>query len=92
MSYTQTVQLSSGEHVTVQAWPLSDIAANSSDFYALLELLAAQPDLYAAVPNGTDQTYLREFLLVADHNAYHLGELALLKRLLAAGPHEEQKA
>ncbi len=43
-------------------------------------------DLDAAVPNGTGQTYLRELLLVIDHNAYHLGELVLLRRLLGAWP------
>ncbi len=41
-------------------------------------------DLYAGVPNGTGQTYLRELLLVADHNAYHLGELVVVRRALGA--------
>jgi hypothetical protein len=41
-------------------------------------------DLLAPVPNGSGQTYLRELLLVADHNAYHLGQLVLLRRLLGA--------
>lgn len=41
-----------------------------------------QVDLFAAIPHGTGQTYLRELLLVADHNAYHLGALVLLRRLL----------
>ena len=42
-------------------------------------------DLFAVVPNGSgDQTYLRELLLVADHTAYHLGELVVLRRLLGA--------
>lgn len=42
-------------------------------------------DLFAVVPNGTgDQTYLRELLLVADHTAYHLGEMVVLRRLLGA--------
>ena len=43
-------------------------------------------DLGAAIPHGDGQTYLREFLLVADHNAYHLGELIVVRRLLAAWP------
>ncbi len=41
-------------------------------------------DLYARIPHGTGQTILREALLTADHNAYHLGELVLLRRLLGA--------
>jgi hypothetical protein len=41
-------------------------------------------DLYAKIPWGDGQTILREALLVADHNAYHLGELLMLRRLLGA--------
>lgn len=39
-------------------------------------------DLYAKIPHGDGQTYLREALLVADHNAYHLGQLAMVRRIL----------
>jgi hypothetical protein len=39
-------------------------------------------DLYARIPHGDGQTILREALLVADHNAYHLGQLVLLRRML----------
>jgi uncharacterized damage-inducible protein DinB len=46
----------------------------------------ASIDLFAAVPNGTGQTYLRELLLVADHNAYHVGQLVLARRALGAWP------
>lgn len=41
-------------------------------------------DLFAAIPHGDGQTYLREALLAADHNAYHLGEFVVLRRLLGA--------
>jgi uncharacterized damage-inducible protein DinB len=46
--------------------------------------LVADPatDLLAVVPHGTTQTYLREVLLTADHNAYHLGQLTVVRRLL----------
>ena len=37
-------------------------------------------DLFAPIPHGTGQTLLREILLVADHNAYHLGQIMLLRR------------
>jgi hypothetical protein len=39
-------------------------------------------DLFAPIPHGTGQTVLREALLLADHNAYHIGQLVLLRRLL----------
>jgi len=39
-------------------------------------------DLFARIPHGQGQTLLREALLVADHNAYHLGQLVLLRRTL----------
>ena len=39
-------------------------------------------DLYARISHGEGQTILREALLVADHNAYHLGQLVLLRREL----------
>jgi hypothetical protein len=37
-------------------------------------------DLYARIPWGDGQTILREALLVADHNAYHLGQLVMLRK------------
>jgi hypothetical protein len=56
-----------------------------ADLKAMKELVAdARTDLYARIPHGEGQTVLREALLVADHNAYHLGELVLLRRLLGA--------
>ena len=39
-------------------------------------------DLFARIPHGTGQTILREALLVADHNAYHLGQVLAVRRLL----------
>ena len=39
-------------------------------------------DLFAAVPHGTGQTYLRELLLVADHNSYHIGQIVAVRRML----------
>lgn len=51
-----------------------------------MEALVADPatDLFARIPWGDGQTVLREALLVADHNAYHLGELVVVRRLLDA--------
>ena len=45
-------------------------------------------DLFSRIPHGTGQTYLREILLVADHNAYHIGQIVLLRRLLGNWPGE----
>jgi hypothetical protein len=53
-----------------------------------LQRLVADPrlDLFAAIPHGTGQTYLREVLLVADHSAYHMGQLILTRWLLGSWP------
>jgi DinB superfamily len=50
--------------------------------------LVADPktDLLAPIPGGSGQTILRETLLIADHNAYHLGQLVLVRRLLGCWP------
>jgi DinB family protein len=56
-----------------------------SDLKAMAELIANEStDLLAPIPHADGKTILREALLVADHNAYHLGELVLLRRLLGA--------
>jgi uncharacterized damage-inducible protein DinB len=39
-------------------------------------------DLFARIPHGTGQTYLRELLLVVDHTAYHLGQMVVVRRAL----------
>lgn len=39
-------------------------------------------DLFARIPHGSGQTYLRELVLVADHNAYHVGQMVLVRRAL----------
>jgi hypothetical protein len=51
---------------------------------AALQQLAANVDidLLATVPHGTTQTYLREILIVADHTAYHVGQIVALLRQL----------
>ena len=68
------------------AWEES-IKAFHADREAMQHLVADEKtDLFARVPHGTGQTILREALLVADHNAYHIGQLVLLRRLLGAWP------
>ena len=66
------------------AWDKS-IAAIRSDLEALRGLVAnPRTDLFARIPHGDGQTILREALLAADHNAYHLGQLVMLRKLLGA--------
>lgn len=50
--------------------------------------LATDPaiDLFARIPHGTGQTILRELILVIDHNAYHIGQLIAVRRMLGAWP------
>ena len=55
------------------------------DLQALSDLVADEStNLFAKIPHGDGQTLLREALLAADHNAYHLGQFVLLRRLLGA--------
>lgn len=67
---------------TPHAWDAS-VTQIRRDLQAM-ERIVADPttDLFARIPHGTGQTPLREALVLADHNAYHLGQLVLLKRLL----------
>jgi hypothetical protein len=53
-----------------------------------MEQLVEDPatDLHATIPHGDGQTILREALLIADHNAYHLGVLTVMGRILKAAP------
>jgi hypothetical protein len=44
----------------------------------------AKSDLFTPFAHGEGQTLLREALQLADHNAYHIGELVFLRRLLGA--------
>ena len=75
-------------------WPAKDEEANStrwqqtiqsfrSDMKAL-ETIVENPgtDLYTDLPHAEGYTIFREILLVADHNAYHLGEFAILRQVM----------
>jgi uncharacterized damage-inducible protein DinB len=77
-------------------WPTSEAPPNDSawdesiaqyraNLRALAELTAdTSIDLYARIPHGDGQTVLREILLTIDHNAYHLGQLMMVRRILGA--------
>lgn len=65
-----------------KAWSES-VKAFERDREALCDLVSnPSTDLLAKIPHGDGQTILREALLAADHNAYHIGELVLLRRVL----------
>jgi hypothetical protein len=67
-----------------KAWDHS-IAAFKADLAAMRALVKdPKTDLFAKIPHGDGQTVLREALLVADHNAYHLGQLVFLRRAIGA--------
>jgi hypothetical protein len=77
-------------------WPRHAAPTHESDWEksvkAYRELIQAMSDLvsdervdlFAKIPHGDGQTILREVLLVADHNAYHLGQLVMVRKLLGA--------
>jgi hypothetical protein len=72
------------EPKTDAAWGNS-LNAFRRDLKAMRELVAdPKSDLYTPFPHGKGQTLLRESLQLADHNAYHVGELILLRRMLGA--------
>ncbi len=72
-----------------EAWDAT-IAAFQTDLQSMCDLVADQTtDLFARIPHGDGQTILREALLVADHNAYHLGQLVVVRRALGAWPDDK---
>lgn len=88
----------SADHVSPQFpdgyWPASDAPPNEdswetsvaefrSDLQSMIHLVEdPDTDLFTPIPHGDGQTILREALLVADHNAYHLGQMVFLRRCL----------
>jgi hypothetical protein len=79
-------------------WPAETVKATTSDWHRTIaefendlnELvkIAEDPetDLFRKIPHGTGQTILREILLVADHNAYHIGEFAIMRQVMQTWP------
>jgi hypothetical protein len=67
-----------------KAWERS-VKAFEADLKGFCDLVADEStDLFARIPHGDGQTVLKEALVLADHNSYHLGQLILLRRLLGA--------
>ncbi len=79
-------------------WPPQDQQATPEDWERTITLFQAdlrtleglvkdaRTDLYARIPHGTGQTIFREMLLVADHNAYHIGEFAIMRQVMGTWP------
>ena len=79
-------------------WPSANLkppagrwAATMKRFFADLDELKAlvrnpRFDLTAKIPHGEGRTYLRQVLLTADHNAYHIGQIVMLRKLLGDWP------
>ena len=64
------------------AWDKS-VKSFGQGLEAMKKMVASpKTDLFAKIPHGTGQTILREALLVADHNAYHLGQVLTVRRIL----------
>jgi len=60
-----------------------------NDLQAMKDLVSdPATNLHAKIPHGDGQTVLREAMLVADHNAYHVGQLVTVRRLLGCWPPE----
>lgn len=81
-------------------WPGGDAPPRRGDYkksleafrsdQAALEAIVRDPatDFYESLPHGEGQTILREILLVADHNSYHLGEMVVVRTLLGICPED----
>lgn len=71
-----------------KAWADS-VAGFERDLKEMISVVEdRRTDLFAKIPHGDGQTILREALLLADHNAYHLGQLVDLRRALGAWPEQ----
>jgi hypothetical protein len=79
-------------------WPAQDAESDPAGWAASIEAFRAdlealreivrdpEIELAAELPHAPGYTYLREMLVVADHNAYHVGELAILRQIMTAWP------
>jgi len=65
-----------------EAWRQS-VAQFNKDLRQMCDLISDESrDLFAKIPHGDGQTLLREALVLAKHNSYHMGQLAMLKKTL----------
>ncbi|HEU4390010.1 MAG TPA: DinB family protein, partial [Blastocatellia bacterium] len=72
----------SSKRVPAKAWSDS-VARFLADLRRVIQLVRdPRIDVTAKIPHGEGRTYLRQALLVADHNAYHLGQIVDLRKAL----------
>jgi hypothetical protein len=84
MEWPQDYWPAKPEPPDAKSWDKS-VSAYHKDRKALCALVVDEKtDLFAKIPHGDGQTILREALLVADHNAYHIGQLVFLRKMLGA--------
>jgi len=79
-------------------WPAREATATPAQFAATLDGFRADlaalraivtdpaTDLFAPIPNTPGHTILREIRIVGDHNAYHVGEFAILRQVMGTWP------
>ena len=79
-------------------WPKPDAMATQSQwkktiaaiekYMKTLNAMAGNPHvkLFDKIPHGTGQTYYREFIVVGNHNSYHIGEFAILRQVMKLWP------
>lgn len=79
-----------GEEATPEQFDAT-VAAFLAD-RAALQALVTDPtrDLFAVIPGTPGHTLLREVRLAADHNAYHVGEFAILRQVMGTWPEDRQ--
>jgi hypothetical protein len=76
---------------TAESWD-DTVSAFKRDLREMVRLVEnPRTDLYAKIPHGDGQNILREALVLADHNAYHLGQLVDLRRAFGSWPEPEKK-
>ena len=67
---------------TKKTWDLC-VKQILDDLQTMREIVSDEStDLFAKIPHGSGQTILREAMLVADHNAYHVGQIVFIKKML----------
>ncbi|MGE5410564.1 MAG: DinB family protein, partial [Clostridiales bacterium] len=70
------------DEATQEKWDKS-VRGFYKDFQEVIKLVEnISIDLTSQIPGGEGRTYLREILLIADHNAYHLAQIILTRKLL----------
>lgn len=70
------------ENATIKVWQktMKDFQKDNEALQKIVQ--NKKTDLFAKIPHGDGQNILREMLLVSDHNAYHIGEFAIMRQVM----------